>query len=76
MTRVAPGTPVSPWLGEGLGCHSEWTSLITCLKPQDQRLIPPRLRTLAIPQLIELLESEDLRTRFLAEMVLGDATST
>jgi hypothetical protein len=29
-----------------------------------------------IPQLIELLESEDLRTRFLAEMVLRDATST
>ncbi|NMO20993.1 hypothetical protein HPC49_03075 [Pyxidicoccus fallax] len=29
-----------------------------------------------IPELIELLESEDLRTRFLAEMVLRDATST
>lgn len=29
-----------------------------------------------IPQLIDLLESEDLRTRFLAEMVLRDATST
>lgn len=28
-----------------------------------------------IPELIELLESEDLRTRFLAEMVLRDATS-
>jgi hypothetical protein len=29
-----------------------------------------------IPQLIDLLESEDLRTRFFAEMVLRDATST
>ncbi|MBF5042263.1 MULTISPECIES: hypothetical protein [Myxococcaceae] len=29
-----------------------------------------------IPELIALLESEDLRTRFLAEMVLRDATST
>jgi hypothetical protein len=29
-----------------------------------------------IPELIELLASEDLRTRFLAEMCLRDATST
>ncbi|RKH60968.1 hypothetical protein D7V93_12530 [Corallococcus llansteffanensis] len=29
-----------------------------------------------IPELIELLESEDVRTRFLAEMCLRDATST
>ncbi len=29
-----------------------------------------------IPELIELLTSDDLRTRFLAEMVLRDATST
>ena len=29
-----------------------------------------------IPRLIELLESEDLRTRFLAEMCLRDATNT
>jgi hypothetical protein len=29
-----------------------------------------------IPELIELLTSEDLRTRFLAEMCLRDATST
>ena len=28
-----------------------------------------------IPELIELLTSESLRTRFLAEMVLRDATS-
>ena len=29
-----------------------------------------------IPELIELLESEDLRTRFVAEMCLRDATNT
>ncbi|HKG11929.1 MAG TPA: hypothetical protein VKB12_01265 [Pyrinomonadaceae bacterium] len=29
-----------------------------------------------IPRLIELLESEDLRTRFLAEMCLRDAAGT
>ena len=29
-----------------------------------------------IPELIELLESADLRTRFLAEMCLRDATGT
>lgn len=31
---------------------------------------------LSIPQLIELLSSEYLRVRFLAEMALRDATST
>ncbi len=30
----------------------------------------------SIPQLIELLASGDLRTRFLAEMCLRDATNT
>jgi hypothetical protein len=30
----------------------------------------------SIPELIELLSSVDLRTRFLAEMCLRDATST
>ena len=29
-----------------------------------------------VPELIELLGSEDLRTRFLAEMCLRDATNT
>ena len=29
-----------------------------------------------IPRLIELLESEDLKTRFLAEMCLRDAAGT
>jgi hypothetical protein len=31
---------------------------------------------LSIPELIELLASDRLRTRFLAEMCLRDATST
>ncbi len=31
---------------------------------------------LPIPELIELLSSDDLQTRFLAEMALRDATST
>jgi hypothetical protein len=31
---------------------------------------------LSIPELIEKLESDDLRARFLAEMALRDATST
>jgi len=31
---------------------------------------------LSIPDLIELLASENLQTRFLAEMVLRDATNT
>jgi hypothetical protein len=30
----------------------------------------------SIPELIELLSSENLRTRFLAEMCLRDATNT
>jgi hypothetical protein len=30
----------------------------------------------SIPELIDLLESRDLRTRFLAEMCLRDATDT
>jgi len=30
----------------------------------------------SIPELIRLLESEDLRTRFIAEMCLRDATGT
>ena len=33
-------------------------------------------RRRTIPELIELLESEDLRTRFVAEMCLRDATNT
>ncbi|MGH9944951.1 MAG: hypothetical protein ACRD9R_21590 [Pyrinomonadaceae bacterium] len=35
-----------------------------------------RMSRRTIPELIELLSSEDLRTRFLAEMCLRDATGT
>ena len=35
-----------------------------------------RFQRRTIAELIELLESEDLRTRFLAEMCLRDATGT
>ena len=35
-----------------------------------------RYRRHTIPELIDLLESEDLRTRFLAEMCLRDAAGT
>ena len=35
-----------------------------------------RMRAHTIPELIELLASADLRTRFLAKMSLRDATST
>jgi hypothetical protein len=35
-----------------------------------------RMAAHTIPQLIELLESEDLKTRFLAEMCLRDAAGT
>jgi hypothetical protein len=35
-----------------------------------------RMAQFSIPQLIELLLSLDLRTRFLAEMCLRDATNT
>jgi hypothetical protein len=35
-----------------------------------------RFARLPIPQLIDLLSSDDLRTRFLAEMCLRDATNT
>jgi len=35
-----------------------------------------RMSVHSIPELIDLLSSADLRTRFLAEMCLRDATST
>ena len=35
-----------------------------------------RFARLSIPELIDLLSSENLRTRFLAEMCLRDATNT
>ncbi len=45
---------------------------------QREQFIAARTRfaQLSIPALIELLTSADLRTRFLAEMSLRDATNT
>jgi hypothetical protein len=40
------------------------------------RMARLQFEQLPIPQLIELLSSESLQTRFLAEMALRDATST
>ncbi len=40
------------------------------------RLTRQRFEQRPIPELIELLSSDDLQTRFLAEMALRDATST
>ncbi|HEX8719052.1 MAG TPA: hypothetical protein VF736_00290 [Pyrinomonadaceae bacterium] len=47
-------------------------------KPSRAEFAAERARTarLGIPGLIGLLESEDLRTRFLAEMCLRDAAGT
>ena len=46
--------------------------------PSREEFAAERARTAgrSIPELIELLESEDLRTRFVAEMCLRDATDT
>ena len=46
--------------------------------PSRAEFAAERARTarLRIPGLIALLESEDLRTRFIAEMCLRDATHT
>ncbi|HYO99174.1 MAG TPA: hypothetical protein VER76_03080 [Pyrinomonadaceae bacterium] len=49
-------------------------------QPSEKRKIfaaeRARFARLSIPRLIELLASDDLRTRFLAEMCLRDATGT
>ncbi|HEX8501632.1 MAG TPA: hypothetical protein VF659_13690 [Pyrinomonadaceae bacterium] len=46
--------------------------------PSRTEFAAERARTarLGVPELISRLESEDLRTRFLAEMCLRDATNT
>ncbi|HEX8707160.1 MAG TPA: hypothetical protein VF723_02775 [Pyrinomonadaceae bacterium] len=44
--------------------------------PEEFRAARRGLAQLTIPELIELLRSEELKTRFLAEMCLREATST
>jgi hypothetical protein len=46
------------------------------MTPEDFSAARRRMAQLAIPELIELLASDDLQTRFLAEMCLRDVTST
>ncbi|HEX8652391.1 MAG TPA: hypothetical protein VF708_16370 [Pyrinomonadaceae bacterium] len=46
------------------------------MRPEDFSAARRRMAQLSIPELIELLASDDLQTRFLAEMCLRDATST
>ncbi len=45
-------------------------------KRDDLAAARSRMRRASIPELIDLLESPNLRTRFLAEMCLRDATGT
>jgi len=61
-------------LGEGLGCRSEWVDLIQCLKPMDRKLIPPRLRTLAVDQLEGELARNPVRREWLRQLreLLGE----
>ncbi|HYE66233.1 MAG TPA: hypothetical protein VD966_11660 [Pyrinomonadaceae bacterium] len=46
------------------------------MRREDFAAARARLAQMSIPALIELLASSELRTRFLAEMCLRDATST
>ena len=46
------------------------------MQREDFAVARNALSRLSIPELIELLSSGELRTRFLAEMCLRDATST
>lgn len=46
------------------------------MRREDFAAARTALSQLSIPELIELLSSPELRTRFLAEMCLRDATST
>ncbi|HEY0078436.1 MAG TPA: hypothetical protein VGB73_07295 [Pyrinomonadaceae bacterium] len=60
------------------------TRLQTAAQPESEAVIKQaefaaarrRMARRSIPELIELLGSPDLRTRFLAEMCLRDATDT
>jgi hypothetical protein len=46
------------------------------MQAEDYTASRARMAERSIPELIELLASPDLRTRFLAEMCLRDATQT
>jgi hypothetical protein len=46
------------------------------MKPEEYMTAREQMAGLSIPELINLLSDDNLRTRFLAEMCLRDATST
>jgi hypothetical protein len=46
------------------------------MQREEFKELRARMSGLSIPELIEKLGSNDLRTRFLAEMCLRDATNT
>ncbi len=46
------------------------------MRREDFKASRARMAELSIPELIAELESDSLRTRFLAEMCLRDATNT
>jgi hypothetical protein len=54
-------------------CCARWTEE---MKREEFKQMRARMMELSIPELIEELGSDDLRTRFLAEMCLRDATDT
>ncbi len=54
-------------------------SRLSCLKFMNRKEFAEKRREMSqnsIPELIDLLEAEDLQTRFFAEMCLRDATNT
>jgi hypothetical protein len=46
------------------------------MRREEFKELRARMSELSIPELIERLGSEELKTRFLAEMCLRDATNT
>lgn len=55
-------------LGEGLGCRSDWVSLVERLKPTDRQRIPPHLRPLALNHIRDQLASSPSRREWLEQL--------
>lgn len=55
-------------LGEGLECRAEWVDLVTCLRPEDRVLIPPRLRALATKHIASELSRTPARRDWLQQL--------
>ncbi|HEX5746848.1 MAG TPA: hypothetical protein VFZ09_11445 [Archangium sp.] len=56
-------------LGEGLGCRSDWVSLVERLTPTDRKRIPSRLRTLAMNHLTHELASTPSHRKRLEQLL-------